>query len=59
MQAAGATGTDAALVQHATLQFADDADFRAAVPEAKACADRGEFIDEDEMDKRFEEMLRS
>ena len=43
----------------AALQFADDANFRAAVLEAKAFADRGEFIEEDEMDVRFEEMLRS
>jgi hypothetical protein len=60
IQAARVTGTDAArLVQHAALRFADDASFRAAVLEAKECADRGEFIEEDEMDKRFEEMLRS
>ena len=36
------------------LRFADDANFRAAVLEAKEYADRGEFIEEDEMDKRFE-----
>ena len=53
-------GTDAeSLVVRAALQFADDANFRAAVLEAKAFADRGEFIEEDEMDVRFEEMLRS
>jgi len=60
VQAARVIGTDAALlVQHAAVRFADDANFRAAVLEAKACADRDEFIEEDEMDKRFEEMLRS
>lgn len=59
-QAARITGTDIAhLVQHAALRFADDANFRAAVLEAKEFADRGEFIEEDEMDRRFEEMLRS
>ncbi|HEY3454376.1 MAG TPA: hypothetical protein VGK64_07210 [Bryobacteraceae bacterium] len=31
----------------------------ASVLEAKAYADRGEFIEEEEMDARFEEMLRS
>ena len=60
VQAAKATGTVAAdLVKAAALQFADDARFRAAVLEAKAFADRGEFIEEDEMDARFEEMLQS
>jgi len=60
VQAAIATGTDAErLVKDAAMQFVDDANFRAAVLEAKAFADRGEFIEEDEMDARFEEMLRS
>jgi len=30
-----------------------------AVPEAKEYADRGEFIEEAGMDKRFDEMVRS
>jgi hypothetical protein len=33
--------------------------FRAAVLEGKGYADRGEFIEEEEMDARFEQMLRS
>jgi hypothetical protein len=33
--------------------------FRAAVMEGKAYAERGEFIEEKDMDARFEEMLRS
>ena len=37
----------------------EDERFRAAVLEGKAYADRGEFIEEDEMDARFEQMLRS
>jgi predicted transcriptional regulator len=37
----------------------ENARFRAAVMEGKAYADRGEFIEEEEMDARFEEMLRS
>lgn len=37
----------------------EDARFRAAVMEGQAYADRGEFIEEEEMDARFEEMLRS
>ena len=60
VQAARATGTEAAdLVKAAALQFADDARFRNAVLEAKAFADRGELIKEDEMDARFKEMLHS
>lgn len=60
VQAAEATGAAAEdLVRVAALQFAEDARFRAAVLEAKAFADRGEFIGEDDMNARFEEMLRS
>jgi hypothetical protein len=59
-QAARATGVVAEnLVRAAALLFAEDACFHAAVLEAMAFADRGEFIEEDEMDARFEEMLRS
>ena len=36
-----------------------DARFRAAVREGVAQADRGEFIEEEEMDVRLEQMLRS
>ena len=58
---AATTGTDPeALVKAATMRALDeDARFRAAVIEGKAYADRGEFIEEEEMDARFEEMLRS
>jgi len=59
-QAARAAGTDAeCLVKDAALQFVYDANFRSAVLEAKGFADRGEFIEEAEMDARFEEILRS
>ena len=53
--------TDASqLLKDAALRLLDeDARFRSAVLEGKAYADRGEFIDEEEMDARFEEMLRS
>jgi len=37
----------------------EDAHFRAAVREAIEQADRGEFIEEEEMDARLERMLRS
>lgn len=48
------------LLKEAALRLLDeDARFRSAVREGKAYADRGEFIDEEEMDGRFEEMLRS
>ena len=39
--------------------LAEDARFRAAVREGIEQADRGEFIEEEEMDARFEQMLRS
>jgi hypothetical protein len=37
----------------------EEARFHAAVMEGKAYADRDEFIEEEEMDSRFEQMLRS
>ena len=58
---AAVAGTDAErLVHEAALRLLDeDARFRAAVREGVAQADRGEFIEEEEMNSRFEEMLRS
>jgi predicted transcriptional regulator len=55
------SGTDAPhLVKDAALRLLEaDARFRAAVREGIAQADRGEFIEEEEMDARFEQMLRS
>jgi predicted transcriptional regulator len=55
------SGTDPEhLVKDAALRLLQqDARFRAAVREGIAQADRGEFIEEEEMDARFEEMLRS
>jgi hypothetical protein len=48
------------LLKEAALRLLDEeARFRAAVLEGKVYADRGEFIEEDEMDARFEQMLRS
>jgi predicted transcriptional regulator len=48
------------LVKEAALRLLQkDARFRAAVREGVAQADRGEFIEEEEMDARFEQMLRS
>ncbi len=47
-------------MRNATLRLIEeDTHFRAAVREGMAQTDRGEFIEEDEMDARFEEMLRS
>jgi len=40
-------------------QLEQDARFRAAVRDGIAQADRGEFIEEEEMDARFEQMVRS
>ena len=60
-QIANTTGTDAErLVKEAALRLLqDDARLRAAVREGIAQADRGEFIEEEEMDARLEQMLRS
>jgi predicted transcriptional regulator len=53
--------TDAeTLVRNAALRLLrEDARFRAAVREGIAQADRGEFIEEEEMDARLEQMLKS
>jgi predicted transcriptional regulator len=59
-QIAAKAGTDAErLVKDAALRLLDDARFRAAVREGITQADRGEFIEEEEMDARLEQMLRS
>jgi len=60
-QIATKEGTDAErLVKEAALRLlAEDARFRAAVREGIAQADRGEFVEEQEMDARLEQMLRS
>ena len=48
------------LVKDAALRLLDeDAHFRAAVHEGKAYSDRGQFIEEEEMNARLEDMLRS
>jgi predicted transcriptional regulator len=48
------------LVKDAALRLLqEDARFRVAVREGIAQADRGEFIEEDEMEARLEQMLRS
>ena len=55
------SGTDAPnLVKEAALRLhEEDARLRAAVRESIAQADRGEFIEEEKMDIRFEMLLRS
>lgn len=60
-QIAAKAGTDAKrLVKDSALRLLEeDARFRAAVREGIAQADRGEFIEEKEMDALFEQMLRS
>jgi predicted transcriptional regulator len=58
-QVAAKEGTDAErLVKKAALRLLENARFRAAVREGIAQADRGEFIEEQEMDARLEQMLR-
>ena len=60
-QIASSEGTDAEqLVKDAAFRLLqEDARFRAAVREGIAQADRGEFIEEEEMNARLEQMLRS
>ena len=60
-QIANKAGTDAErLVKDAALRLLEeDTRFRAAVRQGIAQADRGEFIEEEEMDNRLEQMLRS
>jgi len=59
-QIAAKAGTDAErLVKDAALRMLEDARFRTAVREGIAQADRGEFIEEEEMDARLEHLLRS
>ena len=61
LQIAAKAGTDAErLVKEAALRLIEeDTRFRAAVREGVPQADRGEFIGEEEMNARFEQMLRS
>ena len=61
VQIATKEGTDAErLVKDAALRLLEeDARFRSAVREGIAQADRGEFIEEKEMDARLEQMLRT
>jgi predicted transcriptional regulator len=48
------------LVKGAALRLLEEeARFRAAVRDGISQADRGEFIEEEEMDARLEQMLRS
>jgi predicted transcriptional regulator len=60
-QIATKEGTDAErLVRAAALRLIEeDARFRAAVREGVAQAERAEFIEEQEMDARLKQMLRS
>lgn len=60
-QIASTSGTDTErLVKEAALRLIEeDARFRAAVNEGVAQADRGDFIEEKEMDTRLDRMLRS
>lgn len=60
-QIATEAGIDAErLVKDAALRLLqEDARFRVAVREGIAQADRGEFVEEKEMDARLEQMLRS
>ena len=58
---AAKTGISATqLVFNVVVRYLDEeACFRAAVEKGIAEAERGEFIEEEEMDSRFERMLRS
>jgi predicted transcriptional regulator len=59
-QVAAHAGTDPErLVRNAALRFLEEARFRAAVREGIAQADGGEFIEEEDMDSKFEQILHS
>lgn len=60
-QIASQSGTDAEeLVKKAALRLLErDARFRAGVHKGLEQADRGEFVDEAEMDARIERMIHS
>ena len=53
------TGPESLVKDAALRLLEDDTRFRAAVAEGIAQADRGEFVDEHEMDSRFQQMLNS
>jgi len=53
------TGPESLVKEAALRLLEEDARFRAAVEEGIAQADRGEFVDQHEMDARFEQMLNS
>ena len=53
------TDTERLLKDVALRLLEEDARFRAAVRQGIQQADRGEFVDEAEMDERLERMLRS
>jgi predicted transcriptional regulator len=56
---AGISGVDTeAFVRNAALRLIDEAEYLAAVQKGIDEADRGEFIEEEELDRRVEEMLR-
>ena len=56
----GRAPTPSLLVKDAALRLlSEDTRFRAAVRDGISQADRGEFIEEAEMDARLEQMLRS
>jgi predicted transcriptional regulator len=59
-QIATRSGTDAErLVTNVVVRFLDEeARFLAAVDKGLAAAERGEFVEEEEMDARFEAMLK-
>jgi len=57
---AGISGVDTeAFVRNAALRLLDEAEYLAAIQKGIDEADRGEFIDEEEMDVRFKKMLSS
>lgn len=60
-QLAVSTGTDPeSVVKQAIEKVLDeDARFRAAVLEGKAYADRGEFLEQEEMDQLLKHLLQS
>ena len=55
----GKSGAEELLQEAALRILSEEARFRAAVLAGKAFADRGEFLEEEEMDALFEKIVRT
>ena len=55
----GKSSAEELVKEFALRMLSEEARFRAAVLDGKAYADRGEFLEEEEVDARFEQILPS